>query len=155
VITVLAPGLTPAGTAAFEANTFPAAASSYVGAHFPGARMYSTYEWGGYLTSRFPESRMVYIYGESAVFGDARLQQYLDIHLLRHDWQRHLSAAGMTHAVVPEESQEASALHELSWRVDCHDVRSRSLVMSAPSGNIPAAPPAAAAPLEYGSSPRC
>lgn len=109
------------------AHDFPVAAADYVAAHDAGQRMYSLYEWGGYLADRFPTQRTVYIYGESAVFGSERMERYLDIHLVRPGWQTELD--GMTVAIVPAESQEATAFTEIGWTVQCHDVASDAVVM--------------------------
>jgi hypothetical protein len=115
------------------AHDFPVAAADYVAAHDAGQRMYSLYEWGGYLAYRFPTQRTVYIYGESAVFGDARMERYLDIHLVRPGWRSQLESAHMTVAIVPAASQEATAFLEIGWTVQCHDGASDAVVMRASS----------------------
>jgi hypothetical protein len=109
------------------AHDFPVAAATYVAAHDAGQRMYSLYEWGGYLAYRFPTQRTVYIYGESAVFGSERMERYLDIHLVRPGWRSELD--GMTVAIVPASSQETTAFTEIGWTVQCHDAASDSVVM--------------------------
>ncbi|HZS14019.1 MAG TPA: hypothetical protein VFC09_05425 [Candidatus Dormibacteraeota bacterium] len=113
------------------AHNWPVAAADYVAAHDAGQRMYSLYEWGGYLADRFPTQRTVYIYGESAVFGSDRLQQYLDIHLVRPDWRSQLEDPRMTVAIVPAASQEATAFLEIGWTTQCHDAASDAVVMHA------------------------
>jgi hypothetical protein len=127
----LAPRLT-ASAASFEAARYPKAAADYVAAHFIGQRIYAPDSWGGYLAYRFPEGRVVFLYDETAVFGDAALQRYLDVHLLRSNWASVLREEAVTTAIVGDASQEASAFHELGWTVDCYDAASSSLVMSAP-----------------------
>jgi hypothetical protein len=111
------------------AQNFPVAAADYVASHLRGQRLYSIYEWGGYLAWRFPTDRVVYIYGESAVFGSDRLQRYLDIHLVRGDWRDVLREDGMHAAVVPADSQEATAFLEIGWTTLCHDGTSNAVVM--------------------------
>lgn len=141
----IAPMASPHAVERSEATRFPEAAATFVAAHLRGQRIYSLYEWGGYLAWRFPMQHVVYIYGESAVFGAARLERYLDIHLIRPDWQDVLSTDGMTVAIVPAESQEATALLEIGWTTTCHDAASTAVVMQAsPSGIIghgPSTPP--------------
>jgi len=119
-------------TADYEARTYPAAAADYVAAHLRGERLYSTYEWGGYLAYRFPEDRAVYIYGESAIFGASRLDEYLQVHLLQPGWQDVLHRRGMRHAVVPARSQETAAFQEIGWSALCYDRRSGAVVLTAP-----------------------
>jgi hypothetical protein len=136
----VAPRLTSSHTAAFEAANEPAAAADYVAAHLRGQRLYSTYEWGGYLAERFPGGRVVDVYGESAVLGDALLQRYLDVHLLRPGWQRVLRQDGVTHAVLPQGSREVAALGEVGWRSLCHDAAAGAVVMVAGAAPAPADP---------------
>jgi hypothetical protein len=150
----IAPEASASAAARSEATRFPAAAATYVAAHFPGSRFYSTYEWGGYLAYRFPTQRVVYIYGESAVFGSARLERYLDIHLIRGDWRNVLVSDGMSLAVVPAESQEASAFLEIGWSVDCHDVASGAVVMHGPP-SVDAPTSSLAPPADPAGAPSC
>lgn len=144
----VAPRLSPSHTAAFEAANEPEAAATYVAAHLRGQRLYSTYEWGGYLAERFPTGRVVFAYGESAVLGDAVLQRYLDVHVLRPTWQAVLREEHVTHAVLPDGSREVAALSEVGWRSLCHDATAGAVVMAA--GPLPAStdpvPDATAAP---------
>ncbi len=112
-----------------EASSFPVAATDYVAAHHAGERIYSLYEWGGYLADRFPTQRTVFIYGESAVFGSDRMERYLDIHLVRPGWRAELASDGMTVAIVPTDSQEVTAFLEIGWVTECHDTRREAVVM--------------------------
>lgn len=127
------PNLRSTAVARDQAARFPKAAADYVAANLPGQRLYSLYEWGGYLAYRFPTQRVVYIYGESAVFGEQRLERYLDIHLLRPDWRDVLYVDGMHVAIVPADSQEAAAFLEIGWTTTCHDAASNAVVMQAPA----------------------
>ena len=118
------------------AHAYPVAATDHVAAHHAGERIYSLYEWGGYLVHRFPTQRTVYVYGESAVFGSARMQRYLDIHLVRPGWRTVLESDGMTVAIIPADSQEATALLEIGWTTECHDMARDAVVMHQGSVNV-------------------
>jgi hypothetical protein len=148
------PRATASAAARSEATRFPEAAASYVAAHAPGQRIYSLYEWGGYLAWRFPTERVVYIYGESAVFGAARLERYLDIHLVRPDWEDVLATDGMRVAIVPADSQEATAFLEVGWTTRCHDAASNAVVMQA-SARIIGPGPVSEPPPDPASAPPC
>lgn len=141
----VAPRLRPDGIATDVAHRYPVAAANAVAARFPGERLYSTYEWGGYLAFRFPVGRVVFVYGESAIFGSERLDEYLTVHLLAPGWQDVLDRWGMRHAIVPAASQEAAAFSEVGWTVLCHDPESDAVVMVAASrpviGPIATPPP--------------
>ena len=135
----VAPQLTAAAAARYEATHEPAAAADYAAAHLPGERIYSIDTWGGYLAGRLPAGRVVYLYDETAVFGDAALQQYLDVHDLRSDWAQVITGEGIRAAILPDGTQEVSALLTLGWSVDCRDAASASVVMSAGGGDGSAA----------------
>lgn len=133
VVDVL-PATRASATADYEAAHYPKAAADYAAAHLRGQRLYSTYEWGGYLAYRFPDDRAVYIYGESAVFGKDRLNEYLVIHGLGQGWPDVLYRNGMRNAIVPASSPETAALLELGWRPLCYDVRSGAVVLETTPG---------------------
>jgi hypothetical protein len=144
--TAVVPQLTASAAASYESSHEPRAAADYVAAHLGGRRVYSIDTWTGYLAGRFPVGRVVYLYDETAVFGDAALQQYLDIHDLRPDWAHVIGDAGIRDAIVPAGGQEAAALLTIGWSVDCRDPASASVVMSAGGGDgsstsLSAAPP--------------
>ena len=147
------PSLRSSVTSDDVATHEPVAAADYAATHLAGQRLYSTYEWGGYLASRFPDSRVVYIYGESAIFGTDRLQEYLKVHLVETGWQDVLSARGMRHALVPAASQETSAFEEMGWTALCHDPRSGAVVLTAP--DTPPVAPIADLPPDATRSPVC
>lgn len=140
-------------TDAYERDHLPSAAAGYVAAHLAGTRIYSTYEWGGYLAWRFGDhQRMVWIYGESAVFGDQRLQDYLQVHLLKPGWRDVLVREGMRHAVLPQDAQETAALLATGWSLLCRDPDGGAVVLEA--GPLPAGP-VTALPPDPGVGPTC
>lgn len=148
VAAIVAPRLTASRTAGVEASTQPVAAADYVAAHLAGDRLYSTVEWGGYLAERFPDGRVVDVYGPPAAIGQAAQQRYLDVHDLTQNWRRILLQDRVTHAVLPQGSREVAALEEVGWHSLCHDATAGAVVMAA--GQVPAAdapvPDATAAP---------
>ncbi|MGA7989049.1 MAG: hypothetical protein WCB51_11700 [Candidatus Dormiibacterota bacterium] len=135
---LLIPQLSPSAAASYQARTYPEAAASYVSSHFPGQRIYTIDTWGGYLAYRFPDSRVVFLYDEPAVFSTSALQQYLAVDQLQPNWIRVLADEHVEHAILPSNAREASAMHVLGWTVDCFDPTSSSMVMSAPPPGSPA-----------------
>ena len=134
----LVPRLSASAAAAYQAKTYPEAAATYAGEHFPGQRLYTIDTWGGYLAYRFPTGRVVFLYDEPAVFGNSALQLYDSIDQLDPNWIHVLTSEGIQHAILPSDAREAAALHVLGWTVNCYDPTSKSLVMSAPpSGSCP------------------
>ncbi len=131
----IVPQLSASAAAIYESSHEPKAAADYAAVHLTGRRIYSIDTWTGYLAGRFPVGRVIYLYDETAVFGDAALQQYLDIHDLRPDWAKVIGDAGIRDAIVPAGGQEAAALLTLGWSVGCRDPASASVVMSAGGGD--------------------
>ncbi|MDQ6748839.1 MAG: hypothetical protein M3010_12135, partial [Candidatus Dormibacteraeota bacterium] len=125
--------LPAAVTARDEARGWPQGAATYLALRHPTERVYSIYEWGGYLAYRLPKHRVVFLYGEAGVFGDRDLNRYLEIHLVGKRWQEELRGDGMRLALVPDASQEATALREVGWHVLYHDDAAAAVVLSAPS----------------------
>lgn len=147
-VIAIAPGLSRQAAAAYEATTYPRGAVDHVQTTAAGRRVYTTYEMGGYLAYRLPAGRVVFLYGESAIFGDGGLQRYLGIHLLRPGWPAALATERLQHAIVPASSAEMSALRELGWSIECRDFASQTVVMSLE----PQAPPAAAVANRHGAA---
>ena len=141
-VVVVARQASPAAAAAAESSHAPRGAADYVAAAFPGQRLYSTPAWGSYLAYRFPTGRVVFIY-DGGAFPDASVAEYTTVHLLGSNWESVIRRNGITHAIVADTSQEAGALHEVGWAVDCFDAPSAALVMSAPPPGAPQVPSAA------------
>jgi hypothetical protein len=133
----LVPRLSASASATYQARMYPEAAATYAGEHFPGQRLYTIDTWGGYLAYRFPTGRVVFLYDESAVFGNGALQLYDSIDQLDPNWIHVLTSEDIEHAILPSDAREAAALHVLGWTVNCYDPTSKSLVMSAPPSGTP------------------
>lgn len=127
----------PHAAAAVESSQFPEAAASRVAAAFPGQRLYAPATWGDYLAYRFPTGRVVFIYGPSGGFTTSSAATYATVHFIEPGWEASVRTEGIRVAIVDDRSQEAGALHELGWRVECFDSSSGALVMSAPGPGAP------------------
>jgi hypothetical protein len=64
------------------------------------------------------------------------MERYLDIHLVRPGWRTELESQHMTVAIVPANSQEATAFLEIGWQTECHDVQRDAVVMHQGDGNV-------------------
>jgi hypothetical protein len=124
-------------SAAAESAQEPRAAATRVAASFAGQRIYAPVTWGDYLTYRFSTSRVVFVYPSGGSFSDDTVEQYRAIHLLQPSWEAVLRQTRVQVAIVGDRSQEASALHELGWRVECADATASALVMAAPAAGAP------------------
>ena len=133
----------PAAQAAAESGQEPAAALAHVAAAHPGQRVYTAVTWGDYVAYRLPAGRVAFIYGSGGSFSQAAVNDYATIHLLQPGWETAVRRLDLRVAVVDQRSQEAGALHELGWRVDCFDASSGALVLVAPApgaSQTPSAP---------------
>lgn len=147
-LAIAVPRVTPGAAAAWGRSHDPEAAASYVAAHFPGARLFSSMSDAGYLASRFPERRMVFLYEEIGIFGNPAIADYRRITDLGAGWQGLLDRYGIRHAILAANSADTAALLDLGWTTNCYDAASDRVVLSAggpPPAAIPPAPTAAPA----------
>ncbi|MGH7687644.1 MAG: hypothetical protein ACREN2_12630, partial [Candidatus Dormibacteria bacterium] len=120
----------------------PQTAATRVAAAYPNERVYSAATWGDYLAYRLPAGHVVFIYGSAGTFTRPAQAAYATIHLLEPGWETALRTDDIRVAIVDERSQEASALHELGWRLDCFDAPAGALVLVSPEASDPATPSA-------------
>ena len=131
--TITAVGLVAAviGVAAFIADAlskqdsataanFPVAASDWLASHPQvGTRMFDEDGWNGYLSFRFypQQNRRVFILSDPTLVGDRLMNDYLDVTLLRPDWQDVLSRHGVDYVVYEPDTALGSALDvDSSWK---------------------------------------
>ena len=62
---------------------YPVAAVDSFKGDVPPGQMFNQYGWGGYLTYRLWPGRKVFIYGDAAVMGDAFLDEYESVEVIR------------------------------------------------------------------------
>ncbi|MGI8609210.1 MAG: hypothetical protein ACR2MY_08305 [Candidatus Dormibacteria bacterium] len=88
VLAVAVPHVRSGPASAAVSKDFPvAAADSFRGAPPPG-QMFNQYGWGGYLTYRLWPNRRVFIYGDAAVMGDAFLDEYNSVEVIRPNYRQ-------------------------------------------------------------------
>jgi hypothetical protein len=93
-----------------ETRRYPAAALAYLEKEGLGAaRIYNSYNWGGYLAwRRIP----VYIDGRADVYGDAFMNQYVRAFQVREDWRAPLDQYGVEVVLIERDGSLAVLLHE-------------------------------------------
>jgi hypothetical protein len=82
-------------------SSFPVAAVDFVAADLPPGHVLNQYGWGGYLVYRIWPRQQVYIYGDAAVMGDAFLNEYEDVNVIRPDYRQVLDRRGVTWVIYP------------------------------------------------------
>jgi hypothetical protein len=95
-----------------EAQQFPAAAVDFILAQKPPQPIYNEYVWGGYLIWRLYPDYRVYIDGRADVYGDARIEEFLEVHDGKTTWREPLDNHGIRTVMVKPDAPIASLLRE-------------------------------------------
>lgn len=85
---------------------YPVAATSYLIEHYPNARVFNDYNYGGYLIYRFSQTEMplkVYVDGRAEMFGDAFIRHYFDLAFGFNGWKTSFEKEGFTAAIMRTE----------------------------------------------------
>ena len=100
------------GNAAAQRDAFPVAAVDFLEASETSGNIYNLYHWGGYLIWRLYPERKVFIDGRADVYGDAFIDEYLQVYQLREAWREPLDAHDVSLAIVDKGSPLATMLSE-------------------------------------------
>jgi hypothetical protein len=95
-----------------EAQLFPAAAVDFILAQKPPQPIYNEYVWGGYLIWRLYPDYRVYIDGRADVYGDAWIEEFLEVHDGKTTWHEPLGNHGIRTVMVKPDASIASLLRE-------------------------------------------
>lgn len=104
-------GLTLSGNTAAQKDAFPVEAVDFIEDQHITGNMYNLYHWGGYLAWRLYPDQKVFIDGRADVYGDAFIDQYLQVYQLREDWEEPLDAHQVTLAIVEDGSPLSTVLN--------------------------------------------
>jgi hypothetical protein len=86
-----------------NAYGYPVAATTYLIQHYPNARVFNDYNYGGYLIYRFSTSNTplkVYVDGREEMYGDAFLRHYFDVAWGLNGWNVSFEKEGFTAAIM-------------------------------------------------------
>jgi hypothetical protein len=118
--TLFAPAASGKFRSEFDPRVFPARAIEAV--RTPGARIFTSDQWGDYLIYRLYPEINVFVDGRSDFYGAAHEQLCQDVWSVRYDWQNKLARFGVDTLLLPAETPLAGALKESGrWRVDYDD----------------------------------
>jgi hypothetical protein len=82
---------------------YPVAATTYLIEHFPNARVFNDYNYGGYLIYRFSQSDTplkVYVDGREEMYGDDFLRHYFHVAWGYTGWKTSFEREGFTAAIM-------------------------------------------------------
>ena len=108
------PGLqlrgSPLTTGTFD---YPVAGADFIRDSYPQARFFNSYQWGGYLINElYPEQR-VFIDGRADMYGDAFMEQYVQVARLKPEWRDVLTEYGVDLVIIEKDSPLAVLLTEV------------------------------------------
>ena len=116
------PGRMRALRAEFDRNRFPADAATFLSLKAPPVRLYSSWQWGGYLIYRLWPSVRVFDDGRTDFYGPAFVEDGLRAWNACPDWAAILARDRVNAALLPIDSALATVLRERSdWKLVYHD----------------------------------
>ena len=102
------------GNAAAQRDAFPVAAVDFLEESETPGNIYNLYHWGGYLIWRLYPERKVFTDGRADVYGDAFIDEYLQVYQLREAWQAPLDRYDVSVVIIDEGSPLSTMLSERS-----------------------------------------
>jgi hypothetical protein len=108
----------------FDRNRFPADAATFLSQRNSGSqtRLYSSWQWGGYLIYRLWPSLAVFDDGRTDFYGPAFVEDGLRVWNACPDWAAILAEQRVNAALLPIDSALATVLREKSdWKLVYHD----------------------------------
>jgi hypothetical protein len=86
--------------------------AEFIRQRYPEARMFNSFLWGSYLINAlYPEQR-VFIDGRPDMYGDALVDEYMDVVTIQSGWQDILDRYDVDLVIIERESALATVLRE-------------------------------------------
>ena len=123
-VLLMHPGRVKALRAEFDRNRFPAAAATFLSQQRPDhtIRLYSSWQWGGYLIYRLWPSLSVFDDGRTDFYGPAFVEEGLQVWDACPDWANILAQYRVSAVLLPVDSPLATVLRERpDWKVTYRD----------------------------------
>ncbi|MGA8150768.1 MAG: hypothetical protein WB952_07455 [Terriglobales bacterium] len=100
--------------AGFDDSRFPVGAATFLSeqSHLPSLRLYSSWQWGGYLIYRLWPSLSVFDDGRTDFYGPGFVNEGLAVWNGNPDWSRILDQYQVNAALLPVDSALASVIRE-------------------------------------------
>jgi hypothetical protein len=105
-------GLVLLDNAEAQQHAFPVDAVGFIVEQGITGNMYNLYHWGGYIIWRLYPEQQVFIDGRADVYGDAFIDEYLQVYQLRESWQEPLGRYGVTLIIIDQGSSLSTVLNE-------------------------------------------
>lgn len=105
-----------------EPGVFPIAAADFVAAHQRPVRIFTHFNWGGFVIFRFAPGARVAMDGRTQVYGQDLLRAYLRTQYLLDGWEEFLDRGNPDVVLWPTRDPLANVLRKLrGWRVEYQD----------------------------------
>jgi hypothetical protein len=98
----------------------PVAGAAYIDEHYPGARIFNDYEWGGYLIDRLYPRERVFIDGRADLYGPL-VVEYGTLLMGGGDWQAAFARYGVDVALLSPSLPIVAELKQAGWSVGYED----------------------------------
>lgn len=91
---------------------YPVEGAAFVRRHYPEARMFNEYTWGGYLIHELYPEQQVFIDGRPDMYGDEFVEDYIRVISLESDWRDILARHEVDLAIIERDSALATVLQD-------------------------------------------
>jgi hypothetical protein len=124
----LALALRPGSASAFQREPsadpgfLPVESMNFIEAHYPHARVFNQYEWGGYILYRLWPANRPFIDGREEMYGLPFLRDYVRVYTVQPGWEDTLRRYDVDLVVVRKDASLAGALESSpNWRLANQD----------------------------------
>jgi hypothetical protein len=94
------------------APPYPVEGADFIRQHYPEARMFNSYAWGGYLINALYPQQRVFIDGRADMYGDALVEDYVKVVTIQSGWQDVLDRYDVDLVIIERESALATVLRD-------------------------------------------
>jgi hypothetical protein len=91
---------------------YPVEGADFIRRHYPEARMFNSYVWGGYLINELYPQQRVFIDGRPDMYGDALVKEYVEVVTLQSGWREILDKYNVGLVIMEKQSPLAAVLRE-------------------------------------------
>ena len=85
--------------------SYPEEGAEYVRDHYPNARLFNEYGWGGYLIYTLYPNQKVFIDGRADVYGESLMNQHSEVVQLKPNWREVLEQYGVDLLLIEKDSR--------------------------------------------------
>lgn len=88
----------------YRGFTYPEEGANYIRDHYPNARIFNEYGWGGYLIYTLYPNQKVFIDGRADVYGESLMNQCFDVVHVNPNWREVLQEHQVDLVIIQKDS---------------------------------------------------